>query len=689
MFKKRLTKSSKILAALVFSFIFASFFPDTADNLLKKIENRSLDYRFLLRGPKQISDLPIVIVFIDNPSALEYGYRSPTPRKLLADLLRHLTVKGAKTIGMDVLLDRSYHEEEDIELEKALKETGNKVVLVEELHQSIKEADTEKTKNFPEKQPGILPQFYKLTHQGFSASKSEGDDYHRWVNLGIYEEQKPFAITIFEQYTGTPVSLPDRLDLNKNNPWMLLNFPGQPTRLTDLNPSFEVISASEVSFVPEVFFRDKIVLIGSSIEDLGDTFLIPFSTQDNGYKQTFGVELHAITLSMLLTKNYIFKMAIYQRFAMLLLLFILSSMAFLLFRPLFALACLPLCMLAWSWISVYFFINFNLIVPIAYPLAALILIFILCQWLIYSTELKHSRFLKNTFQHYIAPQVLEQMVSHGEKVSLGGKKEELTIFFSDLKGFTSTSEKLSAEEMVEYLNLYFEKMTRILFRLRGTLDKYIGDAVMAFFGAPNPQKIHASRACRAAILMQHQIASLNENPESGWVNTEVRIGINTDRVIVGNTGSQTRFSYTVIGDGVNLASRLEGVNKLFGSKILISESTQQSYLLNMEDPFGPNGFFTRELGRFVVKGKIQPVAVYELIDFNKNITAEQKELKESYEDALFIFYKQDFKKAEKVFTRLHDEFKDQASAFMLSQIRHFLSMPPVEDWKGEIVLLSK
>ncbi len=680
--KRRLSPITRVLIAVLLAVMFSGGPVAYYGSLfLGRLENRTVDYRFLIRGPEQYTEqVPIVLVLIDNESAMDYGYRSPTPRVLVADLVKQLHSKGARVIGIDVLLDRSYNPEEDAILRDAFKEAGKKVVLVTEL---VPPSNTGEGKE----ELTILPEFKKLTTQGFSVSKSEGDDFHRWVNLYPYGHQKPFAWQVYRLYTGRPPEFPPRLHISPEKPWIYLNFPGPPTRLESEYPNFTPIAALEVAFIPSFFFKDKIVLIGSSIEDLGDTFLSSFSTQKNNYRPMFGVEFHAISVGMMLRNDYIYPASPLQKTAYHFLIFMLASLAFLYFRPLWALVCLPLSIIAVSVFSAWTFVKWSVVVDLVYPAVTFVILFIICQWLIRLSERKQSRFLKNTFQHYISPELVEQLVNHQDEVSLGGINRELTLFFSDLADFTSISEMLEPDELMHFLNRYFDEMTQILFEEKGTLDKYIGDAVMAFFGAPNPLADHSYRACRAALRMQEKVDALNEEKGADWMPVTVRVGINSGNVIVGNSGSKTRFNYTVMGDAVNLASRLEGINKLFGSRILISEFTRESVISHMDNNNG--GLFTRELGKFVVKGKAKAVSVFELIDFESNITPEKQELKNRYEDALKYFYEKNFWEAEKIFTELKEQKEDKASEFMLSQIQYLRENPPRISWEGEIVLMVK
>ena len=675
----RFSTGLKILTALAIAATFAAnAYLDVGSPLFQRIENRTVDYRFLIRGSRPVgANTPIAIVLIDNPSALAYGYRSPTPRRLLAYLVESLDAKGARVIGIDVFLDRTYNPDEDRELETALSAAGRKVVLVCQLDPG------------EGGRGGVMERFARHAHLGFSVSRSEGDEAHRWVHMGRRGDRSAFSRKIYELYTGRAAQVPDRAAAAGNGDWTLLSFPGPPSRLDGDAPNFLLFSAADVPYLPEAIVRDRIFLIGSGIEDLGDIFLTPFSIQANGYLPMFGVELQAIALSMFFSNDFILAPPDPAVFGFYFVLFSAAAGAFLFLRPFWALPLLPAALAGWAALAVHGFIAYRLLLPVAYPVTVLLIIYILCQGLIRWVEMRQSRFMKRTFAHYISPELVDRLADRPEAASLGGEKRELTVFFSDLQGFTSISENLQADKLMGFLHWYFEEMTDILFEERGTLDKYIGDAVMAFFGAPNPLPAHAAHACRAALRMQDRLSILNRDRPEGWLPVTVRVGINTDTVFVGNSGSKTRFNYTVMGDGVNLASRLEGVNKLFGSRILVSESTLAGIAAAPPMDGDDAAFFTRELGRFVVKGKKKPVPVHELVGFEDTVTETQRQLKDAYEAALADFHAGSFEAARRAFARIHQTFDDGASAFMIQQIDHIDACGVDDAWNGEIVLMTK
>ncbi len=221
----------------------------------------------------------------------------------------------------------------------------------------------------------------------------------------------------------------------------------------------------------------------------------------------------------------------------------------------------------------------------------------------YSTEGRQKRYIKNAFKQYLSPAVIEQLISHPERLKLGGERRELSIFFSDLQGFTSISEGLSPEELTALLNEYLSAMTDIIQEEGGTVDKFEGDAIIAFWNAPLDLDDHALRAVRSALRCQESLARMRPAfRERVGKDLYMRIGINTGPAVVGNMGSHSRFDYTVLGDAVNLAARLEGINKQFKTYTMISQAT----LEQMADAFP-----VRELSRVAVVGRKEPVTVYE------------------------------------------------------------------------------
>jgi len=312
---------------------------------------------------------------------------------------------------------------------------------------------------------------------------------------------------------------------------------------------------------------------------------------------------------------------------------------------------------------------------IAYPLLPLVITYLGGETYRNLVVERKGRYLKKAFSSYVSPELVDEIVKNPGRLQLGGEKRKISILFSDIRGFTTLSESLAPEDLVKLLNDYLSPMTRIVMEERGTLDKFIGDAIMALFNAPLDLPGHPTCACRAAVRMIKRLQELNEDFSSrGLPRIDIGIGIHTGEAVVGNMGADTRFDYTAIGDSVNLASRLEGLNKFYGTHILVSETT-------WEQAVG-SGLLFREVDLVLIKGKVKPVAVYELlIENNENIR--------QFERALLLFRSLDFEPAAMKFKALAEETGDPVAEIYLERCRAFILQPPPPEWNGVNIALAK
>lgn len=314
--------------------------------------------------------------------------------------------------------------------------------------------------------------------------------------------------------------------------------------------------------------------------------------------------------------------------------------------------------------------------PLVAPEVAIVTALILAPALNYATEGRQKRFIKNAFKQYLSPTVIEQLIQNPKRLKLGGERRTLSIFFSDLQGFTSISEGLEPEALTQLLNDYLSAMTDIIQEENGTVDKYEGDAIIAFWNAPIEVPDHALRVVRAALRCQARLAELrpvfkDRIGKELWM----RIGINTGPAVVGNMGSQTRFDYTVLGDSVNLAARLEGINKQFGTYTMISQATRE---------LTGSAFAVRELARVAVVGRKEAVTVYE--PMLPQAYAENKIVLEAFDYGLALFYRGEFDAALAVFSSLKD--RDPVAAAYARKCRQLSALPPA-DWQGIWVMTEK
>jgi adenylate cyclase len=368
--------------------------------------------------------------------------------------------------------------------------------------------------------------------------------------------------------------------------------------------SFDTVSIADVleGRADAALVRDRVVLIGNTAKGIGDLRVTPYGTLFPG------VEVRANIIENLIEGEFLQRpdwMALLDIAA---LLAIGLALAWLL--PRFGVTGGGLLALGvaggWVLLADYLFVTQGLWLNVVYPVLLAALLFVGTALLFYFFAFSEKRYLKRAFQHYVPPAVVEDLVADSAKLRLGGDKRELTVLFSDIRGFTALSETMAPEELVKLLNGYFTRMTERVFAHRGSLDKYIGDAIMAVFGAPVPEAQHAQLACRAALDMVAELEAMQaEWRREGVPPLDIGIGINTGPMIVGNMGSASRFNYTVVGDAVNLASRIESLNKAYGTNVLVSESTYE----RVKDEF-PGA---REIDQVQVRGRTQPVRLFELI----------------------------------------------------------------------------
>jgi adenylate cyclase len=287
-----------------------------------------------------------------------------------------------------------------------------------------------------------------------------------------------------------------------------------------------------------------------------------------------------------------------------------------------------------------------------------------------------------SFRKYIPAELVQQLIRKGEEIDASGERQRLTIFFSDIEDFSTISEKLTPNELSSQISEYLTEMTTIILKHGGTVDKYIGDSIMAFWGAPNKTLDHATQACLAAIECNTHLKKLaKEWTSQGRPAFKARIGLNTGDVVVGNIGSDQRLSYTAMGDPVNLASRLEGLNKEYSTSIIISQTVLNEL---------PDEFTYRLLDIVVVKGKTEPVPIYELVSRKGDVTGSDSEFLEMFGKAVNSYLEKDWEKALFRFEKLLGlRSDDQACKIFIERCREYRDNPPGHDWAGEYVFLHK
>jgi len=522
---------------------------------------------------------------------------------------------------------------------------------------------------------GVLRRGSLLVPFGRSASSSDIDLYGSLEvqTLRLFYGLKPEQISVEYLPDGIDsIKFGDKLVVRPD--WLgrvLVNYRG-PRETFTYNSIADVVQRK---FEPGTF-RDKIVIVGATATGIADLRTPPY-----GNIVYPGVELHANVIDNLLNRQSLIRGAKQE----LLDLFLVALFGL----PLgFALALVPprwmwygisllLLLVAFDYVAFLrgYWLNFTF--P-AMTLTGNVVLVSLYRALI---EEKEKRRVRSAFGQYLSPEVIRRLLLNPQLVE--PRKTEISIMFSDIRGFTTISEKLDAQDLATFLNLYLSDMTRIVFERQGTLDKYIGDAVMAFWGAPFEEAGHAIRACESALDMMKRVRELQRQWEAeGKPHLDIGIGLNTGVASVGNMGSSLRYGYTALGDAVNLSSRLEGLNKDYGTHILVNESTHEQ----AKD----SGFIFRELDLIRVKGKLQPVTIYELIGRNGDASPQTNELLSRFAAARVLYRARDWEKAQQSFQSILETWPaDGPSRTYWKRCQEYLFDEPPLTWDGVFTMDHK
>lgn len=430
--------------------------------------------------------------------------------------------------------------------------------------------------------------------------------------------------------------------------------------------------------VPSGEFKDKFVIVGSNAAGLFDLKKTPLST-DAVFP---GMEIHATIISNLLQRDFLNQAPVYVTILAVVFFSFLIPFSFTLFRSAWWIVFITaLCVIGWTYGMVYAFQSHRLLMDFVAPQVAILAAFTISAVASYQTEGKERRQLRSMFERYVSPAVIKEVVDKKEGLQLGGQEIVCTVLFSDIKDFTSMSERLTSKELIQFLNSYFTIETEVILANGGLLDKYLGDAVMAIFGAPIASMNHALQACSTALDVQRALKQFKLRHDGVTYLTETRIGISTGPMVVGNIGSPRRLDYTAIGDTVNLASRLEGVNKLFGTNIIITEETRS----HVND-----AFVVRPLDDLRVKGKEKAVRVYELLEKRETVSQIVLQLVSAFSEALELYRTRRFDQALHLFQALlRDHPTDGPTQLYINRCIAYIENPPPSEWDGVYIMLDK
>lgn len=596
----------------------------------------------------------IAIIAIDDSSLQEIG-RWPWNRENFAKVIPILS--EAKTIGIDITFTESSDYESDKKFGEAIANSEVPVVLAEE-YISFKKINREVLGD------KIIVPIEELDSgkRGYVNIITDNDGVTRAVNLRLSDEEKSFSQMLYEYYWKK------ELGEDVKSSRFLINFVGKPN-------SFKYYSFSEVlsGKYNKSEFKDKLILIGATSPDLRDTAFVPTSSG----KAMPGIEIHANTIQTLIKEDYLRESSSGANLIIMLILGLGVGIMFYRTRILWITLTSIALFIGYLIFAIKMF-NYGLLMNIIYPEITIFLVYFSEISYMYIDERKSKAQIKEAFSKYVASDVVEEILKDPAKLKLGGSREEITIFFSDIRGFTSFSEKLSPEKLVHILNEYLSAMTNIILEHKGLVDKYIGDAIMAFWGAPMKNKEHAKTACEASLDMIKKLNELKKKwQKQGFPEINIGIGLNTGNAVIGNIGSSERFDYTAIGDNINLGSRLESLTKYYGVPIIISEKTKEE---------AGKEFITRKLDFVKVKGKNEPIKIYELIGKTGEVSKEKLEKIEIYESSLELYHKKKWDNAIKGFERLGE---DMAAKEMIERCRYFKKNPPKSEWEGEWEMKGK
>ncbi len=663
----------------------------------ENIEYKFNDFKFEVRGINEegLKNSDIVIVAIDDQSFATIPYKYPWPRTYHATLVRNLRRAGARTIVFDIQFteESTIDPEQDDEFARAIAE-GDDVVLAGKMIVENREGFFLQS---------LLPPLQKLQEVapfGLVDTYFDSDGFvRRYILFREYNEERYLSLGLatlakylsLEDDPETILSMTETGDYLIDGQYLLKKYDDLPsTFINYFGPAYSFKTYSFEQVVDEEgfqlllehdVFRDKIVLIGASVDELHDLFSTPFYIGGNETLMP-GVEIHANFVQMVLNQDFYGKVD--DLVAYILTFVFAIAIAFIIkkTKPIIGI------LAAFGIAAIYFvsnillFTQVQIVMNFITPTGGIGIAIVGCYAFQYFSEEKEKLYVRSVFKHYLAENVVDTILQDADALAFGGQRRNLTVLFSDIRSFTTYSEKYTPEEVVSNLGEYLTDMVDVILRYGGMLDKFVGDEIMAVFGAPAHVPDHAERACLTALEMIRSLDRLKERwTREGKEVFDIGIGVNTGDMLVGNLGSRQIFDYTVIGDNVNLGARLEGINKVYKTvnNIIISEFTQNMLSDNL---------VTRELDSVRVKGKTRPVAIFELVG-EKDIIVYSDEFLEYYAHGLEAYKKQEWDRAIGEFKKALVLNEDDVSSMYIKRCTHFKKYSPGSDWDGVFTLKSK
>jgi adenylate cyclase len=625
------------------------------------------DMRFRLRG-RRAPHPDVVIIAIDDTSINKLG-AWPWSRKVHAQLIEKLAEKPPKALVFDEFFANP--SSNDPAGDQALAQaTQGKPWVVHAL--SFYTSPDGQAFNVDTPYPALLE---SMSAAAAVNAYPDADGALRRAQLYLRVEGEPIPLislagaNLKRGRAFNEVDAEAPLDAQGR---MLVDFPGPEGTF----PTYPYAAVLGGQVTPETF-QDKVVLLGSEATGVFDHY--PTATSS----LMPGVEFHAAVVDNLISGRRLRAASVWLTDIALLVMILLSGALLSRLSIVLGIVGALGSMVVYFIIAQLTFSSGGMMLDVAGPLLGLALVHAGVTIHRLFTEEKEKRWIRGVFGQYVSPKVLELLMNNPEKLSTTGDRREATIFFSDVAGFTTISEGLKPDELVAFINQYLSAMSDVVFQCDGYLNKYIGDGIMSFWNAPIEQPDHAVLACRCALQSMARLKELNQEFEAkGRQALKVRIGLNTGIVVVGNVGSARKMDYTVMGDPVNLAARLEAANKPFGTSIMISEFTHAKV---------SDHFETRYLDCIRVPGKSQPIKTYELLCEKGQLSPEQKKGLTVYDEAVTLFTSRRFAEAEKWFADAAVLFggEDRVCSIYIERARIFKDQPPPADWDGVFQVHNK
>ncbi|MBU2508241.1 MAG: adenylate/guanylate cyclase domain-containing protein [Bacteroidetes bacterium] len=692
---------------IAFIVLLAILFLLEISGILHPLEYRTLDYRVNYWNRNSVPDTNIVCIDIDENSLNFFEEQAipwPWPREFYAVLLDYFTLAGTKAVVFDIDLssadiDRieSEAEESEIRFAEAIKNNGG-VYLI-----AILKEDSLTSMN-------PLDHTNNLNHEFCSELKftsaiaprprlQENSSGVGCVNLIPDSDGQIRRTPLIFKFSGKMIpqisfllylklflnsgegadNFPSSLPFDNSRNFLLkyYNYENGESPFEHYSISSAILSGIKIKdgqepILPLEKFRDKIIFIGATATSLNDIKTAPIAE----YNLIPGMELHTTLLSNLIQKDFIKLLPDISKLYLSTILILIVLLSFTFFEKTRYLLLVSIGVyVLFILVALLGFYIYDYLFPIILPSTGMLLAFVYMSVYKFVSEGKQKLELRRTFSRYISKEVVDEILLQRDEIKLGGRKVIATVFFSDIVSFTSFAENLEAEELVRHLNNYFSQASDIILKHKAMLDKYIGDAIMAVFGAPVSTETHAVEACAAALeikrQMNHKFGGENNSNVSPFI---TRMGLNTGEMIVGNIGSRLRVDYTAIGDPVNIASRLESMNKIFGTDIIIGQETLKA---------SQNKFEVRELDLIAVKGKKIPLKIYELISEKGLLSHEEEDHKNNFEEGLIHYRNRNWNNALMCFDKAKKiKSNDLSIEIYRKRIINFMDDEPAPDWNG-------